>query len=108
MPLAIDPHRNVGDIFLMFEKRDHVKRPLKYLNSCDPNIQFTCEEESNDNTLGIPITRINNRLIISLYREKTVSGVCLSFNSFLPMDYKKGLIRNLLVHVYNICANYTT
>ena len=30
----------------------------------------------------------------------------LYFNSFLPMDYKKGLIYILLFRAYNICAEY--
>ena len=39
--------RYVQKIFLMFESRDHVKKFVKYMNSHHPNIQFTCEEESN-------------------------------------------------------------
>ena len=40
--------RYVDDIFLMFKTRDHVKKLLKYMNSHHPNIEFTCEEESNN------------------------------------------------------------
>ena len=78
----------------MFERRDHVKKFLKYMNSRHLSIQFTCEEESN------------NKLTTSLYRKKTFSGVYL--NSFLPMHYKKGLIHTLLFRAYNICVDYIT
>ena len=94
----------------MFESRDLVKNFLKYMNSRHLNIQFTCEEESSNKIgfLYISITKINNKLTTSLYRKKTLSVVYLNFSSFLTMDYKNVLIHNLLFHVYNICANYTT
>ena len=87
----------VDDFFLMFESRDHVNKFLKYMNSCHPNIQFTCQEESNNKIsfLDISVTRINNKLITSLYCKKSFSDIYLNFNSFLPMDYKKGLIYTL-------------
>ena len=68
------------------------------MNSRHPNIKFTYEEESNNNIsfLDISKTRINNKLTTSLYCMKTLSGVYMNFNSFLPMDYKKGLIHTLL------------
>ena len=85
--------RYVEKIFLMFESRDHVKKFVKYMNSHHPNIQFTCEEESNkikiNYFLRYFVTRINNRSTTSLYRKRTFSGVYLNFNSFLPMGYKK-------------------
>ena len=54
----------VDDIFLMFESRDHVKKLPIYMNSHHPNIQFTCEEESNNKIsfLDRSITKINNKL----------------------------------------------
>ena len=30
----------------------------------------------------------------------------LKFTSFIPMDYKKGLIYTLLFRAYKICADY--
>ena len=32
----------------MFEQKGHVEKLLRYMNSHHRNIQFTCEEESND------------------------------------------------------------
>ena len=80
------------------------------MNSRHPNVQLTCEEESNNKIsfLDISVTRINNKVTTSLYRKKTFSGVYLNFNSFLPMDYKKGLIHTLLFRPYNICTDYVT
>ena len=102
-PLQFRPmyyHRYFDDSFFIFESRDHVKKFLKYINSRHHHIQFTCEEESNNKIsfLDISMTR-------SLYRKKTFSGVYLNFNSFLPIDPKKGLIHTLLFRAYNICAD---
>ena len=37
--------RYVEDIFVMFKKRNHVKKFLRYINSRHRNIKFTCEEK---------------------------------------------------------------
>ena len=48
--------RYVNDIFLMFEKKDHVKKFLKYMNSCHQNIKFTIEEEHNNEIAFLDIS----------------------------------------------------
>ena len=95
----------VDDIFVLFESKDHVKKFFRYMNSCHPNIKFTCEEESNNNIsfLDTSITRINNKLTASLYRKKTFSGVYMNFNSYLPMDYKKHLIHSFIPCEQHLC-----
>ena len=112
-PLQFRPKyycKYVDNIFLMFESRDHVKKFLKYMNSCHPNIQLTCEEESNDkiSLLDISVTRITNRLTASLYQKKSFSGVYLNLTSFLSIDCEKDLIHNLLFYSYNTCADHVT
>ena len=100
--------RYVDDVFLMFEKRNQVKKFLKYMNTRHNNIKFTLEEEENDSLsfLDIKITRENGKLTTSVFRKKTFSGVYVNFNSFLPRDYKRGLILTLLFRAYTICSNY--
>ena len=100
----------MDDIFLMFQCKDHVKNFLCYMNSRHPNIQFTYEDELNNNIsfLDISITRENNKLITSLYRKNTFSGVYMNYNSFLPTKYKNGLLHTLLFRAHNICSSYIT
>ena len=100
--------RYVDDIFLLFDKRDHVKKFLRYMNSRHKNMKFTFEEEQNDTMsfLDIKITRELGKLTTSVYRKKTFSGVYLNYGSFLPVDYKKGLIATLLHRTYTICSDY--
>ena len=42
------------------------------------------------------ITRMTNKLVTSLYRQKTFSGIYMNYNSFLPLKYKNGLIPTFL------------
>ena len=35
----------IGDLFLMFDKKDHVKNVLAYMNTWQHNIEFMLEEE---------------------------------------------------------------
>ena len=100
--------RYVDDLFVMFESKDHVKKFFKYLNSRHPNIKFTYEEEVNNKLsfLDILIERINNKLLTSLYCKSTFSGVYMNFHSFLPLNYKKGLIYTLLHCGFNISFHY--
>ena len=96
-PLQFKPkfyRRYVDDIFLMFDKKDHVKKFLKYMNIRHRNIKFTFEEDQDNKIsfLDISITRVGNELQTSLFRKNTFSGVYLNFNSHLPNTYEKGLI----------------
>ena len=102
--------RYVDDIFLMFEKKEHVKKFFWYMNSRHRNNKFTFEEEQDNKILflDISITRVWNELQTSLFRKKTFSGVYLNFNSHLPNMYKKGLIDTLLYWAYNICSSYAS
>ena len=86
------------DIFLKFEKKDHVKKFLNYMNSCHQNIKFKFEEEQNDMIpfLNISIIRVGNELQTSLFWKKTFSVVYLNFNSHLQAECKKGLLRTFL------------
>ena len=93
----------------MFEKKDHVKKFLKYTNSRHQNIKFTFEEEHKNKIafLVISRTRVGNELEPYLFRKKTFSGVYLNFNGHLPSVYEKSFFHTLLYRAYNICSNYT-
>ena len=51
---------------------------------------------------------MDNKLVTSLHRKKTFSGVYMNYNSFLSLKYKKGLIHTLLFRAFNMCADYNT
>ena len=75
----------------MFDKKDHVKKFLKYMNSSYHKIKSTFEEEQDTKIsfLDVSISRVENELQTSIFRKKSCSGVYLNFNSHLPNTYKK-------------------
>ena len=88
-PIQIQPRyyrRYVDDVSLLFECKAEVKKFLRYMNYRHPNIQFMSKEASNNKILfsDVSITRMDNKLVTSLYRKKTFSGVNMSYNSFFP------------------------
>ena len=111
-PTAFKPvyyKRYVDDTFLLFKSEDHVKPFLEYLNSRHNCIKFTHELEVNQrlNFLDISIERQNGHFATSVYRKPTFSGLYTNFDSFLPSDYKIGLVRTLLYRGFEICSNWT-
>ncbi len=100
--------RYVDDTFLLFRSRDHIPLFLAYLNRQHPNINFTCEVESNCQLsfLDITITRTNGHFETSVYRKPTFTGLFTNFHSFTPLQFKRGLIYSLLHRFFNICSSY--
>ena len=112
-PLQFRPvyyRRYIDDVLVLFKDKTHVKKFLRYLNSKHNSIEFTHEEEDNNTIsfLDIKTTRINNKFTASNFRKKTFSGVYLNFPSFLPSDYKKGLLFTLLYRAYRLSSSYMT
>ena len=56
--------------------------------------------------LDILSDRKGNKFETSIYRKPTFNRVYLNFNSYVPGEYKKGLIKCLLFRVYNLCSNW--
>ena len=96
--------RFVDDTFLLFRTKYHVKKFKNYLNKQHKNIKFTLEIEENGSLsfLDIPITRENNKLVTSVYRKPTVSGVFTKFESFIPEMHRRGLIETLLQRIFRL------
>ena len=101
--------RYVDDIVVLFKSRNHVKKFRKYLNSRHKCMSFSVEEEKDNKLsfLDVKVTREDNKFITSTYRKSTFSGVYLNFKSFVPTEYKHGLIFTLLFRTYTLCSNYT-
>ena len=85
----------VDDTFLLFRTKDHVEKFKNYLNKQHKNIKFTSEIEENGSLsfLDISIARENNKLVTSVYRKPTFSGIFTNFESFIPEIHKRGLIQ---------------
>lgn len=110
-PLSYAPlffARYVDDIFVLLRSRQDVIELTKYLSSKHSNISFTCEEERNNILpfLDVNVIRETNRFSSTVHRKATFSGVYTNFQSFIPENYKRGLISTLLFRSYMITSTY--
>ncbi|CAM0512582.1 unnamed protein product [Fasciola hepatica] len=78
------------------------------LDRLHPNIRFTMETEIEDTLhfLDIKITRNNDGTMArSVYRKETWTGQCLQFDSFVSVEYERGLVRTLFQTARHICTD---
>ena len=89
--------RYVDDIFL-FNKPEHAQFFHEYVNKKHKNIRFWTETKLNWSLsfLDVKIFRENEKFITSVFRKDTFSGVYTNFISFIPLEYKFGLVHTLL------------
>ena len=111
-PLDFKPlyyKRYVDDIFLLFKKLEHAKNFADYMNSKHKNISFTFEVEKEGSFpfLDVNISRDKNKFVTSVYRKSTFSGVYTNFTSFLPLEYKFGLIYTLLFRCFTLVSDFS-
>ena len=83
--------RYVDDTFLLFSDLQHVTQFLNYLNSKHDNIKFTCDLEKNNTLpfLDVLVTRNSDRVVTSVYRKPTFTGLGTHFFYLLHRDYLK-------------------
>ena len=88
--------RYVDNIFCPFENEHQAQTFLDFLNIQPLNLNFTIEKE---HMKQLPFSDVLNtrsdRLITSVYRKSTFTGLLQNCNSFVPFTYKKGLIKTL-------------
>ena len=101
--------RYVDDTFLLFSSQSHVKKFLRYMNTRHGNMNFTFETEVENRLpfLDVLVSREAKRLITSLYRKPTFSGLYTNFNSFISEKYKTGLISCLLFRIFTLTVDWT-
>ena len=93
--------RYVDDIIAGFENENEAKSFLAYLNSKHNNIKFTLEMEKEKRLPFLDVLLDNSqKLVPSIYRKGTFSGVLTNYFSFTPMKYKIGLVRCLIDRIF--------
>ena len=102
--------RYVDDTLAVFQNRNKALRFLKYLNSLHKNLEFNIEHECDDKIpfldLLIIRNRNNNIIDLAVYRKLTHSGVFTNFTSFIPLQFKMGLVRTLVTRAYRLCSTW--
>ena len=94
--------RYVGDIFVLFNKPEHAQFFLEYINKKHKNIKISIETKLNGSLsfldVKIPVT--------SVFIKDTFSGVYTNFISFIPLEYKFGLVHTLLNRCFNLSSDF--
>ena len=85
----------MDDIFAVFESEENALRFLDFLNKQHASIKFTSESELCGKLpfLDVLMNRNSTCFITSVFRKKTFTGLLMNFDSFVPITYKKGLVR---------------
>ena len=102
--------RYVDDTFLLFWDESHVDKFQEYLNEQHPNINFTVEKEQENVLpfLYVLVNRTDNEFTTGTYRKQTFSGVYSNYCSFIPTEYKFGLVITLLYLAFELVSDYLT
>jgi hypothetical protein len=76
---------------------------LCLLNSQNPSIKFTCEEEVVGSLpfLDVRVTRRDSRLEFDVYRKPTNTHRCIPITSCYPMEHKIPALRSMLNRDFN-------
>ena len=87
--------RYVDNSFIVFKSRDHILPFLNYLNSKHTNITFTYKVEKDKCLpfLDVNILFSNGKYSTTVYRKPTFTGLFTNFESYIPITYKRGLIK---------------
>ena len=96
------------DIFALFGKPEHAQFFVEYINKKHKNIKFSIETELNGSLsfLDVKIFRENEKFVTSVFRKDTFSGVYTNFISFIPLEYKFGLVHTLLNRCFNLSSDF--
>ena len=99
--------RFVDDTFCIFKDMSKVDDFFEMINSVHSHLSFTVELEQSGSIsfLDVLITKSDNAFSNPVYRKPTWSGLYLHFFSFVPLSYKRNLVRNLFDRARRICSS---
>jgi len=90
------------------QKTEHTEEFLAHINSIDPHIQFTTEEET-DGALAfldtLSVKRPDGSLKVKVFRKPTHTDQYLLFDSNHPLDHKLGVVKTLHKRAHTIVTD---
>ena len=81
---------------------------LEYMNKRNKNMKFSIETEINVSLsfLDVKEFRENDTFVTSVFRTETFSGMYTNFISFIPLEYKFGLVHTLLNGCFSLSLEF--
>ena len=105
---AFEDRAFVDDTFVIL-KKDHKEEFLQHINSVDPAIQFTTEEQNEDGSmpfLDILVTpQEDGTLTSKVYRKPTHTDQYLQWDSHHNLACKYSVINTLTHRAKEVCSN---
>lgn len=102
--------RYVDDIFMLTRDECQTRNVLNSLNSLHPSMRFTLEEECDSSLAFLDVKlrrRFDGTLQRAVFRKSTWTGQYLRFDSFVPIQYKRSLVKTLFNRARRICTDDT-
>ena len=99
--------RYVDDIFALFNKPEHAQFFFNYINKKQIlNMKFSVATEINESLslLDMKIFLENYKFVTSAFRKETFSRVYTNIISFVPLEYKFGLVHTLLNYCFDLSS----
>ena len=102
--------RYMDDIFCVADQEQSVPQILATFNSAHSSLQFTVETETNNALAFLDVLvgrREDGSVQRRVYRKKTWTSQYTNFHSFVPLKYKRNLVRCLASRARKICSGDT-
>nr|CAH8870068.1 unnamed protein product [Trichobilharzia regenti] len=100
--------RYMDDTFVVMKDENDAMNILDKFNDAHSAINFTIEKESNDSISFLDVfmvRREDGTLRRSVYRKPTTTGQYTHFLSFVPLKYKRNLVKCLAHRARLICSD---
>ena len=80
------------------------------MSSKHQNINFTVKQENTGSLsfLDVNICRKDGKLVTSVYRKATFSGVFTNYENIIPTCQKRGRLHTLLHRSFSVCCDFKT
>ena len=92
--------RFVDDIFVLFEKLQHLQEFAEYINKQNLSGRFSTET-GKKGALGIKTCREDGTFVTTGQRKDTFSGMQKTFTSFISFEYKCSLLYIFFIGIFD-------
>ena len=99
--------RYVDDIFIIHNACTSLEELIDCFNNAHAALNFSGDQETDDNFQFLDVElvrRLDGSIQRGIYRKSTWSGQYTNFHSFVPLRYKRNLVKCLAYRAHKICT----